>query len=340
MLRNQKFPFLTDVIKQSGGTTTAADASAVKIVRQYKGQTQIYTLNLFTLLQKGETSQDISLRDGDSIFIPTKQTIDQKEIRQLSEANFGIQAGRPVTVAIVGQVVRPGTYRLDSSGPSPTDTTNSTSSPRGNQLSRVSEALQKAGGTKPLANIRLVEVQRRDRSGNVQTIPVDLWALLQSGSLEQDIVLQDGDVITVPKAENIDPKESEALASANFAPSRIRVNVVGEVVKPGVAEIPPNTPLNQAILIAGGFDARRANQDSVKLIRLNPNGTVSARDISVNLSGSVSEENNPILRDSDVVLVSRSVLAEVTDTIGTVFSPFAPILGVLGTFNVFNNSGR
>jgi len=335
VIQGQKFPFLTDMIKQAGGVTTTADATTVKILRTYQGKNQIYNLNLISLLQTGDRSQDISLRDGDIVFVPTKKVVDQKEVRELSDANFGIQTSRGVTVAVVGEITRPGTYRLGDSTagtPAGTDTINAV---RRSEFPRVSAALQKAGGTKPLADVRNVEIQRVTRSGEVQVIPVDLWALIQSGNVDQDVILQDGDTITIPTAQKINPKESESLASANFAPDRIRVNIVGEVVRPGPVEIPPNTPLNQAILAAGGFDQRRAEQTFVQLIRLNPNGTVSQRDIQVNLAGGINEEHNPILLTSDVVIVSRNGLTQATDIVGTIFAPFSPLLGVLGTFNVF-----
>ncbi len=338
VVQGQKFPFLTDILKQAGGTRTTADVSTVRIIRQYRNKEQVYTLNLFTLLNTGDPSQDISLRDGDRIFVPTKNSINQAEVRQLSDANFGIQPSRTITVAIVGEIYRPGTYRLgepDSilTGANSTNLPTSTTAARRSLFPRVSSALQQAGGTKPLANIRNVEIQRLTRSGEIQVIPVDLWALLQAGNVDQDIILQDGDTITVPTAKRISPKEAQALASASFSPDRIRINVIGEVLKPGTVEIPPNTPLNQAILSVGGFDQRRADQSTVHLIRLNPNGTVSTRDVNINLAVGINEETNPILRPGDVVVVNRSGLTQVTDTIGTIFSPFAPLLGIVGTFN-------
>jgi len=113
--------------------------------------------------------------------------------------------------------------------------------------------------------------------------------------------------------------------------------VVGEVKRPGTIEVPPNTPLNQAILTAGDFDKRRANQSTVELIRLNPNGTVTKTSINVDFSQGINEKTNPILRNNDVVVVHRSNLASATDTLGTVLSPFT---GLTGLFNGFLNLFR
>jgi polysaccharide export outer membrane protein len=110
--------------------------------------------------------------------------------------------------------------------------------------------------------------------------------------------------------------------------------VVGEVKKPGLVEIPPNTPLNQALLAAGGFDDRRADKDTVELIRLNPNGTVSKRDIDIDFAQGIDDEHNPTLRNNDVIVVKRSGIASATDTIATVLSPIGSAFGLLNIFNL------
>ena len=67
------------------------------------------------LLEQDNLTQDITLRDGDRVFIPTKDKIDPEEVRQLTEVNFGIQVAE-LDVAVVGEVYRPGshTIRADS----------------------------------------------------------------------------------------------------------------------------------------------------------------------------------------------------------------------------------
>jgi polysaccharide biosynthesis/export protein len=260
----QAFPTLTDLIKQAGGLTTVAEVRTVQLRRFFQGQQQILTIDLWELLQEGNLAQDVTLRDGDTIIVPTTNTIDLAMNRQLTDANFGIQATRVLNVAIVGEVNRPGSYPIppDGSGKPP----------------RVSNAIQLAGGIKPLADLRQLEVRRFDRSGAETSFNVDLWDLLTDGELDQDLILQDGDTIIIPTAEAIDPTEAEALASANFSPDTISVSIIGEARGSGRVSLPPNTPLNQALLTVGGFHPTRANQNKVELVRLNPNGTVSKRE--------------------------------------------------------------
>lgn len=163
---------------------------------------------------------------------------------------------------------------------------------------------------------------------------INLWELLTQGDVTQDVALQPGDSITIPQAREIDPTEVTALARASFSPQTIQVNVVGEVIRPGAVNVAPDTTLNQAILAAGGFDQRRANKEIVELIRLNPNGTVSRRNIAINLEAGINEATNPILKRDDVIVVSRSGGARFGDSLEDTLKPFGGIIGISAVLNV------
>jgi polysaccharide export outer membrane protein len=195
----------------------------------------------------------------------------------------------------------------------------------------VTKAIQVAGGITSLADIRSITIRRTTRSGEARLINVDLWDLLRSGDLSEDVILQEGDTITIPTATVLDPAEANELAGASFSPNTIVVNVVGEVERGGAIPVPPNTPLNQAILAAGGFNVR-ARKRSVELIRLNPNGTVEKRAIDVDLAQGINSEGNPTLRNNDVVVVKRTALASIGDTLGTVLNPVGSLVNLLRIF--------
>ena len=180
-----------------------------------------------------------------------------------------------------------------------------------------------------MADIRRIEIRRLTKLGSEQIIPVDLWQLLQSADFNQDTVVQDGDTIVVPTATNVNPAEATELADASFSPTTIKVSIVGEVKTPGVVDVPPNSPLNQALLVAGGFDQSRAEKSSVELIRLNPDGTVSKRVVPIDLTQGINEDSNPALRNNDIIIVARSDVARVTDSVGTTLSPIDKVLNFL-----------
>jgi polysaccharide biosynthesis/export protein len=129
-------------------------------------------------------------------------------------------------------------------------------------------------------------------------------------------------------------EEQQFLSNATLSPATIDVNVVGEVTKPGTVKIKPNTPLNTAVLAAGGLDNKRANKRVVRLIRLNPDGTVSDRKIKLAFDASVNEETNPPLRNNDVVMVGRSSLAALSDSTGGLLGAITGPLSILGVFGI------
>jgi polysaccharide export outer membrane protein len=224
-----------------------------------------------------------------------------------------LEAGA-LNVAIAGEVNRPGTYVV-----SPEEIAG---------VPTVTQVIQLAGGITQAANIREIQVRRFAPNGN-QTLQVNLWDLLRSGDINQDLVLQDRDTIVIPAATALNPGETTALASASFSPDTMTVNVVGEVVQPGAIVVPPNTPLNQAVLAAGGFNTR-ARRSEVTLVRLNPNGSVERQEIEVDLAQGVDLESNPALRNNDTIVVGRSGLTSVTDTLGTILSPLTSLFRLLG----------
>ncbi len=229
---------------------------------------------------------------------------------------------RPLQVGVVGAVERPGTYTV------PVQNNDTVTFPR------LTDALRLAGGVSSQADIRQIDVYRPDRFGQAQVLRVNLWDLLQDGNMSGDVVLRSGDTIAIPVATALDPAEAAQLGDANFSPEAVTIYVVGEVDRPGPVQVSPNTPLNQVLLAAGGFDTQRADNDTVGLIRLNADGSVEERAVAINLSDGINEETNPLLRDDDVVVVDRSGLATFSDTVGLAVSPVGRLLGTI--FNIFN----
>lgn len=228
---------------------------------------------------------------------------------------------RPLQVGIVGEVKRPGGYTLrigTEAGES------NASQQRIRYWPTLTQAIQAAGGITRTANVRAIQIQRPSEG----TISVDLWKLIESGDTAKDIVLRDGDQILIPVASEITLEEITQLSSSSFAPDKITVNMVGQIASPGALQIPLNTSLNQALLTAGGFN-ERADEQTIKLVRLNPNGSVTQREITVDLAQGINENNNPILQEGDAIIVERSSIAAASDNVRQVSSPLLNILGLL-----------
>lgn len=336
-----KFPTLMEMLQLAKGVTSAGDMRAVQIRRPRRGGSeQIITVNLQEFLDTGNLRQDVTIRDGDTIFIPTATSLNTQEVRQRASANFSADITKPIGVVIVGEVNRPGPYTVSAADLRSTNQQTELAFVSIDQqqgggavvgLPTITRALKIAGGITTEADIRRVQIRRQIKGGTEQTILVNLWDLLQKGDTTQDVLLQEGDSIIIPTAANVDLTEVSQLGSTSFSPNAISINIVGEVIRPGALLVKPSTSLHQALLTAGSFNQLRAKKDQVELLRLNPNGTVSRRTIEVDFAQGLNQNNNPTLRNNDVILVARSGYARVGDNINTFLQPIAGVASVINT---------
>ena len=340
-----KFPTLMEMLQLARGVTPAGDMRNIQIRRPRRGgQEQVITVDLQNFLETGNLRQDITIRDGDTIFVPTASALNTQEVRQRASANFSADITKPIGVVIVGEVNRPGPYTVFASDVRSTNQQTDLSFVSIDQqqgavvgLPTITRALKIAGGITTEADIRRVLIRRRVRGGNEQTIMVNLWDLLQKGDATQDILLQEGDSVIIPTAATVDLAEVSQLATSSFSPNAISINIVGEVIRPGALLVRPSTSLHQALLTAGSFNQLRANKDKVELLRLNPNGTVSRRTIEVDFGQGLNPDNNPTLRNNDVILVARSGYTRVGDSINSFLQPIAGVAtGINAVSSVFS----
>lgn len=330
-----QYPTVLAALTTAQGVTLAADVTQVQLRRKIgtSSEDKVLPINLKKLIETGSLSEDITLRDGDTIFVPTATNFNIAESRNIFASNFAASQTTPRTVTIIGEVNRPGSYLVTPGNTDAQGGANSgTSTPTG--LPNVTRVIQLAGGITSQADVRSLKLRRPTRTGSEQSIDINLWQLLQSGDANQDIIVQDGDTIVIPTATEINPAEATQLATTTLSPTRIQVGVVGEVKKPGLTDVQPNSSLNQAILAAGGFNDARASSSAVDLIRLNPNGSVTKRIVKIDFSAGINEQTNPILRNNDVVVVNRSGAAKTGDTVNTITGPLGIILNLLNLFGL------
>ena len=100
---------LFDLIKKANGVTNYADLSKILLLRNNsKGQgggKLKAELNLLTLLENGDQSQNIRLMDGDSIFINKGEKMLKEQILSINKSNISPEN---ITVFITGNVFKPG----------------------------------------------------------------------------------------------------------------------------------------------------------------------------------------------------------------------------------------
>jgi polysaccharide export outer membrane protein len=170
-------PTVTQAVQQAGGITQKADIRNIQVRRTWPGQgraDQVTTINLWELLQNGDLDQDLILRDGDSIFIPTATALSPSEVDELSTASFSAES---ITVNVVGEVVEPGRIEL------PPNTT-------------LNQAILAAGGFGPGASTKKVELLSLNPDGTASRhmIDVDLSAGVDEAS---NPPLKKGDTVIV-----------------------------------------------------------------------------------------------------------------------------------------------
>ena len=244
---------------------------------------------------------------------------------------------RPLRVSVTGEVQRPGLYSIGMAENNQLiSTTNSNTS---NVVSSqgwptVVEAIQKAGGLSSNGDLRRVTLTRTNQNTGLEEISViNFWDALKNGSPVDNPLIRDGDSVRVPVANNLDNSDLLMVASSSFAPSSISVNVVGEVVRPGLQEVKANSPFSHALLTAGGITSK-GKQSSIEMFRLQPNGTIEKKVLPYNPNATLSTTNNPPLRDGDVIVVSRHGWAKANDRLKTAVEPLGPLLSGASIFRI------
>ena len=129
------------------------------------------------------------------------------------DVDMSIGEIRSIGVYILGEAYKPGRYVLSG-------------------LSSVSNALFVSGGVNEQGSLRNIQIKRNNKL--ISTY--DFYDFLLKGSLESDVILQDGDVIFIPFIENI-------------------VTLGGAFKRPHRYEIVEGETINDAIYLAGGFNS-------------------------------------------------------------------------------------
>ncbi len=95
--------------------------------------------------------------------------------------------------------------------------------------------------------------------------------------------------------------------------------------------------MNQVLLTVGGFNGSQAKRSSVELDCLNPDGAVAQRAVPNSFAQVIDEQSNPIARDDDTIVVSRSGATWISDTLNLFFSP---VTGSIWALSLLERLGR
>lgn len=239
--------------------------------------------------------------------------------------HLSIAQPRSLEISIIGEVLRPGLYSLIKGKGS-------------DKLPTVVDAIQKAGGITQIANIKDVTLTRLTGSETLsrKKTSLNLLNLILKGEQYQNLILHDGDIITINKRKNIQ-YENLDIAVANLSPKTINVTILGEVSDPGPKLLMANTPLVKAIYHAGGPIAFTANYSNVALIRTNRDGSSSIEKYKINLKEKLSAKKNPPLTEGDIIKVYPNSLKKVSDGLSVVTSPLSSVVTAVTSYKILTD---
>ncbi len=163
---------LFDVLMEAGGATASSIGQVVLIQQGRADETpspEPMVLSMERLLAAGHgDAANPPLTTGDIIFVPGAE----------KATDGAVVEGQERSVTIVGEVARPGIFRLGEGG------------------SALSAVLAAGGLTKFAAPNRAKVIRSRD--GRRSTMPLELGSILKDGDKKKDVLLEPGDMIIVP----------------------------------------------------------------------------------------------------------------------------------------------
>ena len=132
------------------------------------------------------------------------------------------------------------------------------------------------------------------------------------------------------------PKNIKKISQTNISPQEISINVVGQVNNPGEIKVKANTPLVQAVYMAGGPIDWKSNKGNVELLRINKNGSASRRKFKINLDQDISSELNPPLMNQDIIYVRSNNINRISTGLDAITQPISNVISAAALFKLLD----
>jgi polysaccharide biosynthesis/export protein len=170
---------VSQALTLAGGVTEVADVENITLVRALPGgQKTRTTINLWSMIQNADTSQDKPLLDGDALVIP--KALPGKANYDASLVNTTTFAPSTVEVKVVGDVNRPGFVNVVPGAV-------------------LTDAIVAAGGIADSGDPKNVQLLRLNADGTVTGVEVDA-RLEQGRDPNKNPSLRKGDLIRVQRS--------------------------------------------------------------------------------------------------------------------------------------------
>jgi polysaccharide export outer membrane protein len=180
----------------------------------------------------------------------------------------------------------------------------------------VLDLILEAGGPTPDARLDQVQLIRGTNS-----YELNIQHVLDSGEQSHNVVLQGGDIVKVPGANQLTKK----------------VVVLGEVGLPSVYMFPTDAHLLEALGQAGGL-ADAALKSDIRVIR-NRGGKMEMFTVNFErITKNIDLTQNVALHNNDIIFVPRSFIGDVNDALNKI-QPLLDVLLLPATFRDLYSTG-
>ncbi len=265
---------------------------------------------------------------------------------------------RPIKIYIDGEVEQPGLHVLPgSSSPmasienfdnrSSTDVRDSSKSTNRNSnktdlannvfFPSIIDAIRKAGGITPyadLTNIKVTRINSLSKGGGRMTANVDLIQTIDLKDSSQNMRLLDGDTVKISKNEKPVLSQISKAIKSNLNPKFINVYLGGRVEQPGSVTVSKNAVLAEAIEIGGGAKVLKG---PVHFLRYNYDGSVDRRKFGLSQSAPRGSYKNPFLKNGDVIYIGKNLLNVTSEVLSEFTSPIQSVITSWSLFKILDD---
>jgi polysaccharide export outer membrane protein len=353
---------LVDILAQAGGVLPSGDASSVSITRKYGADQEMVLVNALPSLTGKTGGENPRLQPDDLIFVPegyqnalvlgqvrtpgsylvneqtrlldllaqaggTQELAGEKLVLTRAGVAKEIELGPLERLGLQNEQVLPGDVLYIPEGRKQVLVLGEVRNPGYFQIrsgDRFLDAIGMAGGLTPQADEGQISLSRRTNA-DTEISMIDFGELTKNRFLQDNVLLQSGDVIIVPKGDR-------------------GVTVLGEVERPGYYRFESGDGLLDAIMLAGGF-LESAHEEQVSLSRQTEKGTeVTIIDFS-RLMEQKYLETDLALQGGDVIMVPKSdrsvlVLGEIRSPGYYVFSKGQRLLDIVARAGGFTEEAQ
>lgn len=274
---------VSDLVKLAGGPRATADLERARLIRiGANGMKEAVRVNLRRVLAGVGSADDLALRDGDVLEVPSIAMLQQ-------------------VVRVSGELVGTGVFQsvVDSSGSLVVKRLGNYELKEGDT---VRDLVASLGGCTVNANLRAARIERRRADGTVERIPVDLHRLLIEKDETANAALRNGDEFIVP-----------AIADM--------VYVVGGVNRPGAYDYREGNNRVIDMLNRAGGVAPRGKRSTAYLIRNEEGGRQKPLRVDLDAILKRGRlDRDPGVRPGDVLFVPEKLVTyqEVMQVLTTV----------------------